>query len=132
LSLAIGKKSAVMTNDSKLGLFAGISVLLVVAVFFHPKSAVGPASISSQNSNVNLSQISVSQATDPKHDSLLGMPAKVSTPNSQASNNNPPVEKPADQPKPIGSNMADSGISTWKAETPRSQQPVSRDPLLWP
>ncbi|HEY2785322.1 MAG TPA: hypothetical protein VGJ05_10130 [Fimbriiglobus sp.] len=34
-----------MSNDSKLGLLAGVAVVLVVAVFFYPKSGLGPATI---------------------------------------------------------------------------------------
>jgi hypothetical protein len=34
-----------MTNDAKLGLLAGVAVVLVVAVFFYPKAGAGPASI---------------------------------------------------------------------------------------
>lgn len=34
-----------MSNDSKLGLIAGVAVVLVVAVFFTQKPGIAPASI---------------------------------------------------------------------------------------
>ena len=42
-----------MANDAKLGLFAGIAVMLIVGVFFGPRSAVGPAFINGDTAPAN-------------------------------------------------------------------------------
>jgi hypothetical protein len=34
-----------MPNDAKLGLMAGVMVVVIVAVFFYPRAGLGPAAI---------------------------------------------------------------------------------------
>jgi hypothetical protein len=87
-----------MANDAKLGLLAGVAVVLMVAVFFYPKSGQGLAAIP-------------------------GAPA--------ASNgNSPPGQPPAQMAAPAGTGPQANGI--WKFSEPRTQKPVSKDPLTWP
>jgi hypothetical protein len=82
-----------MPNDAKLGLLAGVAVVLVVAVFFYPKAGAGPAAIPG------------------------GPPS--------ASGSSPPGQPPAQMAAP-------SGDPIWKFSEPRTQKPVSKDPLTWP
>jgi len=93
-----------MANDAKLGLLAGVVVVIVVAVFFFPQAGAGPAAIPGAT------------------------PAAGPTAAASSTPAPPPAAKPAAPPPTTPA--ADNGI--WKFSEPRTQKPVSKDPLMWP
>ena len=91
-----------MANDAKLGLLAGVMVVVVVAVFFFPQAGAGPAAIpGGATANATAS------------------PAATPAP-------------PAPAPTVAGPTTAPTSDGIWKFSEPRTQKPVSRDPLMWP
>jgi hypothetical protein len=89
-----------MANDAKLGLLAGVMVVVVVAVFFFPQAGAGPAAI---------------PAASAKGEAAVATPPTPATTATVAPPSTPPTA---------------DGI--WKFSEPRTQKPVSRDPLMWP
>jgi hypothetical protein len=89
-----------MANDAKLGLLAGVMVVVVVAVFFFPQAGAGPAAI---------------PGTSAKGEAAVATPPTPPTTATVAPPSTPPTA---------------DGI--WKFSEPRTQKPVSRDPLMWP
>lgn len=109
-----------MENDSKLGLFAGIIVLLVVAVFFHQKSIVGPAMIGLENGN------GIGNSTQSA--ALPNLPAGAAGQNNQSN----PAQPNAASGQTANVAQSNNLLTHWQPAPPRENQPVSRDPLLWP
>ena len=93
-----------MTNESKLGIFSGVAVVMLVAVFFQAKPSAGKASIGEEAAPIPATPVA-----------------------AKTERQTPPANPPA------GVRVPDSGAHTiWKPAEPREMKPVSRDPLLWP
>lgn len=93
-----------MANESKLGIFSGVVVVMLVAMFFQAKPSAGKASIGDEATPV---------------------------PTAPAATKSERPTAPANPP--AGVRVPDSVAHTiWKPAEPREVKPVSRDPLLWP
>jgi len=65
-----------MPNDAKLGLFVGIILVVVLAVFFYPNEPATPAVVDQTNSTVKVKTPSV----NPSAAAMLPPPAPLSRP----------------------------------------------------
>lgn len=91
-----------MANESKLGILSGVAVVLLIAVFFNGKPAIGTAFIPNDTASNTPSTTERATTSTPSQP-----PAGVAAPES-------------------------NHRSVWQASEPREVKPVSRDPLLWP